>query len=145
LPSTVAIGEAKFDWIVVLFSLLAFLYGTIHHMHVVKFVTGTGLFRAVCVFDRGVSELVEVELSFFNGNLELLELVGLCLQVASSGLIEATLEVRVLRNIRSDSCTTSFASLALGVRIRFGALHRFACFARLCGFLVGLRKLLQVD
>ena len=81
-------------------------------MNIIKFVASISLGLATLIFDRMVSDFVEVELTFLNSNLELLELIGLCLQVASSGFIKASLKVRVLRNIRVCSCTTSFASLA---------------------------------
>ena len=82
-------------------------------MHIVQSVAGSGLVLTASVLASGETGLVEVQLSILDCNLELLEPVGLCLEVASRGLIEATVKVWVLGGIRVCGCASTFAASAL--------------------------------
>lgn len=64
-------------------------------MDVIKFVAATSLAPAAAVLRLSDAHLVEVELAILKCKLELSELVGPCLEVASSGFVEASRRVRV--------------------------------------------------
>ena len=95
LPPAVALGETEFDRIEVPLCLFAFLHGTVHHVDIVQFVAPAGLAPATPALSHRGSNLVKVELAVLECKLELSEFVGPCLEVAGSGVVEASLKVRV--------------------------------------------------
>ena len=70
------------------------LDGSIHDVNIVEAMAGTGLVSLTLpVIIRGEHDLVEVDLAVLDGDVELLELVGLCLKVAVGCLWEAFIEL----------------------------------------------------
>ena len=70
------------------------LDGSIHDVHIVETMTCAGLISLnLPVIIRGEDDLVEVDLAILDGDVELLELVGLCLKVAVGLLWEALIEL----------------------------------------------------
>ena len=70
------------------------LDGSIHDVHIVETMASTGLVSLdLPVIICGEDDLVEVDLAVLDGDVELLELVGLCLKVAVGLLWEALIEL----------------------------------------------------
>ena len=67
---------------------------SIHDVHIIETMAGAGLVSLdLPVIICGEDDLVEVDLAVSDGDVELLELVGLCLKVAVGLLWEALIEL----------------------------------------------------